>query len=84
MQQQQKTKGIVIPLAGYLESPPQEPTPPSKPTAGLFGMIAIALIGGCILGAVSVHQSTAYQDLQRFKDDSQQLQQLKKTICYGG
>ncbi len=81
MKQKTDTRGVVIPLTGYLQQQ-QPPTPEHKPVAAIVTPIAIALVAGIGLGALTTHQSSGYQRIQQYKADSAELTKIRKTICY--
>lgn len=71
----------VIPFTGYLQ-PLSPPTPPEKQTATPLLTAAVLLfVGGLAIGAISVHQSADYTQIEQLKTQAKQLSQAQKTIC---
>lgn len=83
----QKTKPDlrVVPFTGYLhpsESPSETSPPQNKIAAPSIITFAVLLfVGGLALGAISVHQSAEYSQMEALKAQSKQLSEVKKTLC---
>lgn len=73
----------VIPFTGYLHQPEPEKQTAAPSVVVLF--MALLFIAGLSLGAISVHQSADYSQLQTLKNQNQhqakQLSEIKKSIC---
>ena len=76
------TEDKVIPFTGYLRPNVQpSPPPPEKSPSPYILFSAGTFIAGLAIGAISIHQSANYQQVQQLKAQSQQLSQIRKSIC---
>ncbi|MDJ0674387.1 MAG: hypothetical protein QNJ36_03125 [Calothrix sp. MO_167.B42] len=77
------TEEKVIPFTGYLQ-PKVEPSapPPDKSPSPYILLCLATFIAGLTIGAVSIHQSANYQQMEELKAKSERLTEIRKLICY--
>ena len=78
------TERKVIPFTGELYTQPTPITPQAEPKtdfAVIGAYIAMSLIAGLCLGAISTYNRADQVELRQLKDNSQQLDNVKQQIC---
>lgn len=79
-----ETERKIIPLSGYLQSSSEvQPSPPAaeKSFSGYIIAAVAVFIAGLAIGAISIHQSANYQQIQQLKAESAELAKIRKSIC---
>lgn len=77
-----KESRVVIPFTGLLHQiEPPTPEPP-KQTTPLLTFAVLLFVGGLAIGAVSVHQSADFVQIEHLKTQGKQLLEAQKIICH--
>ena len=76
------TEDKVIPFTGYLRPPVQpSPPPPEKSPSPYILFCVGTFIIGLAIGAISIHQSANYQQMQELRTQAQKLSKIRQSIC---